>query len=122
MPHCVGDFEDSLLTQQRFDFISGDDVALLQRFNGEILAGVAVLRQDDLPEVSAAENAKQSEAVEVHSHRLRVTSRLISAVAILKTARNVLTILAIVQVLLELQLIDVVGRRYDGVRWHRVRL
>ena len=44
----IGHLEDSLLGQKRLDLVAGDDVALFQRFNGEVLASVAILRQNDL--------------------------------------------------------------------------
>ena len=40
MPHGVGHLEDPLLRQQGLDFVARDDVPLLQRFDGEILACV----------------------------------------------------------------------------------
>ena len=48
MARRVGHLEDALLGQQRLDLVARDDVALLQRFDGEILARVAVLRENDL--------------------------------------------------------------------------
>ena len=44
----IGHLEDALLGQKRFDLVAGDDVALFQRFNGKVLASVAILCQNDL--------------------------------------------------------------------------
>ena len=57
MTHRVGDFENSLLAQQRFDFITCNYVAFFERFDSKIFAGVSVLRQNNFSEVSATENA-----------------------------------------------------------------
>ena len=48
MPRRIGHFKDSLLGEQRFNFVTGDYVALLQRFDGKVLVRVSVLRQNDL--------------------------------------------------------------------------
>lgn len=48
MTRRIGHFKDSLLGEQRFNFVTGDDVALLQRFDGKVLVRVSVLRQNDL--------------------------------------------------------------------------
>jgi hypothetical protein len=44
----IGHLEDALLGQKRFDLVAGNDVALFQRFNGKVLASVAILCQNDL--------------------------------------------------------------------------
>lgn len=44
----VGHLEDALLREQRLDLVARDDVALFQRLDREVLARVAVLRQDHL--------------------------------------------------------------------------
>ena len=48
MPHGVGHLEDAFFRQQRLDLVPGNDVALLQGLDGEVLARVLVLGQDDL--------------------------------------------------------------------------
>ena len=48
VPHRVGHFEDPLFGQQRLHLVPRDDVALLQRFDGEVLASVLVTRQNNL--------------------------------------------------------------------------
>jgi hypothetical protein len=40
----VGHLEDAFFGQQRLNLVARDDVALLQRLDGEVLASVAVLR------------------------------------------------------------------------------
>lgn len=62
-------FKDPLLGQKRLDLVPSDDVALLQRLDGEILAGVFVLRQDHFAEMAAPQNADQSEMVATHRSR-----------------------------------------------------
>lgn len=116
MSHCVGYFEDSLFTEKRFDFIACDNVAFFERLDGKVLAGVSVLGQNNFSEMSPTENAEQSEAVNVHSHGLRLTSRLVSTIAILQTSRHILTLLTIIHVLLKLLLIDMM--RWRDVRWN----
>lgn len=119
MSHCVGDLENSLLAEQRFDLVSGYDVALLKCLDCEILASVSVLRQDDFAEMSTAKHAQQSEAVQIHPHRLRVTTGLVSAVTILQASRHILALLTVIQVLLKLLLVNVMRRRHV---WHRKML
>ena len=48
MARGIGHLEDALLGQKRLDLVAGDDIALFQRFNGKVLASVAILCQDDL--------------------------------------------------------------------------
>ena len=48
VPHRVGHFEDPLLGQQRLHLVPRDDVALLQRLDGEVLASILVPRQNHL--------------------------------------------------------------------------
>ena len=48
MARRVGHFEDALFGKQRFNFITSNNVTLLQRFNGKVLVRVAVLGQYDL--------------------------------------------------------------------------
>lgn len=50
MSHGVGHLKYSLLREQRLHFVSGDDVAFLERFDRKVLAGVTILRQDHLGE------------------------------------------------------------------------
>ena len=42
--HRVGHLEDALLGQEGLDLVPGDDVALLERLDGEVLARVEVAR------------------------------------------------------------------------------
>lgn len=44
----IGHLEDALLGQKRFDLVTCNDVALFQRFNGKVLASIAILCQNDL--------------------------------------------------------------------------
>ena len=48
MASGIGHLEDALLGQKRFDLVAGNDVALFQRFDGKVLASVAILCQNDL--------------------------------------------------------------------------
>lgn len=88
MPGSVCDLEDPLLAKQRFDLVPGDDVALLKSLYGKVLACVAILGQYDLAEVSTSQDREQSEVLEAHaSLELRLTSRLVRGVSILKRSR-----------------------------------
>lgn len=86
MSHRVGNLEDPLLRQQRFDLVSGDDVTLLERLDGKVLARVAVLGQDHFAEVSTAEHAQKAEVVHAHAGEVGRAARLVSAVAVLSHA------------------------------------
>ena len=46
--HRVGNLEDPLLGQQGLDLVPGDDVTLLQRFDGKIFASIFVPCQYNL--------------------------------------------------------------------------
>lgn len=70
MPHRVSDLENPLLAQQRLDLVSRDNVAFLERFDGEVLAGVSILRQNNFAEMSAAKYAEKTEAVKTHALNL----------------------------------------------------
>ena len=48
VPHRVGNLEDPLLSKEGLHLVPSDDVALLERLDGEVLAGVLVPRKDDL--------------------------------------------------------------------------
>jgi len=48
MARRVGHFKDALFGKQRFNFITSNNVTLLQRFDGKVLVRVAVLGQYDL--------------------------------------------------------------------------
>lgn len=48
MSHRICDLKDAFLGQQRFHLVPGDDVALLQRLNCKVFAGVLVLSQNNL--------------------------------------------------------------------------
>lgn len=78
----VGGLEDALFGEQGLHFVAGDDVAFLQRFYGEVLAGVLVLGEDDLAEVAAAQDADQPEVVHAHARVLGVSSGLVGAVPV----------------------------------------
>lgn len=67
MSHRVRHLENSLLAEQRFNFIARNDVAFFERFDRKIFAGVSVLRQNYFSEMTASQNAQQTEAVETHS-------------------------------------------------------
>ncbi len=56
MPHGVGHLEDALLRQERLHLVPGDDVALLQRLDREILPRVLVAGQDNLKNLSLIRN------------------------------------------------------------------
>lgn len=92
MPHRVGHLEDALLAEQRFHLVPGDDVALLERLDGKVLAGVPVLGQNDLAEVTPAEDTQQPEAVDVHTGRagLRLAAAFVRAVPVLEGPRRTL--------------------------------
>lgn len=52
--HGVCHLEDAFLGQERLDLVPGDDVALLQGLDGEVLAGVLVLSQNDLEQKNSS--------------------------------------------------------------------
>ena len=54
MSHGVCHLEDAFLGQERLDLVPGDDVALLQGLDGEVLAGVLVLGQNDLKQKNSS--------------------------------------------------------------------
>lgn len=99
MAHRIGHLENTLLTQQRFNFIARNDIALFQRLDGIILVGAAQLRQYDLAEMSATQNAQQPEVLNGHhawrrtasADCLRLATRLVSRVAVLQTSRHIAT-------------------------------
>ena len=49
MAHLVDHLEDPLLRHETLDLVTGDDVAFLQRLDGEVLARPPVLGQQHLP-------------------------------------------------------------------------
>ena len=49
MLDAVGHFKDALLRHEALHLVAPDDVAFLQRLDGEVLAAVLVLRQYHLP-------------------------------------------------------------------------
>ena len=64
------DLEDVPLGEQRVDLVARDDVAILERFDREVLAGALVLAEEHLPEVAAPEHCDLAEVVE-HDALLR---------------------------------------------------
>ena len=67
MPYRVGHFEYPLLGQQRLDFVPRYYVPFLQRLDGKVLAGVAILGQNNFAEVTPSEDREQSEVLEAHA-------------------------------------------------------
>ena len=62
--------EDALLRHQRFDFVSSENVALLQHFQGVIVAApVDVLGENHLAEVASAQHAHQTKRVDRNTTR-----------------------------------------------------
>lgn len=88
MPRRIGHLEDPLLRQQRLDLVPGNDVALFQCLDGEIFAGVSILRQYDLAKMTSSENGQQPEVLETHTGELRLAARLVRAVAVLQWPRR----------------------------------
>ena len=62
--------EDALLRHQRFDFVSSENVALLQHFQGVIVAApVDVLGENHLAEVASAQHAHQTKRIDRNAAR-----------------------------------------------------
>lgn len=84
MARRVRYFEYSLFGQQRLHFISSYNISLLQGLDCKVLSRVSVLRQYHLAEVSTTENRQQPEVLQSHTIDLRVSSRLVGTIPILK--------------------------------------
>lgn len=89
MARSVGNFEDPLLRQERFHFVPGDDISLLQSFDGKIFTGVFILGQNYFAKVSTTQNRKKPEIIQHHARHLRLPSRFVNAVPELQWPRNV---------------------------------
>jgi hypothetical protein len=72
--HRVGHLEDPLLGQQGLDLVAGDDVALLQRLDCKVLAGVEVAGKYHLAKVASTQHTAELEVFQ--AHRIRVDTDL----------------------------------------------
>ena len=64
--HRVGHLEDPLLRQQRLHLVADNDVALLERLDGKVLARVEVLGQNHLSEMASAQHGAELETLDSH--------------------------------------------------------
>ena len=67
MPHGVGHFKYSLLSQEWLYFISSNNISFLQSFDGEVLSCVPVSGQDYLSKVTSTKHCYEVEAVQSHA-------------------------------------------------------